>query len=463
MEQVVVRRSVRTPSLAASPYHYEPYYISQMQLDWLAGSRLKTCHIIDSAVVLRQYGEMSAAFGAGAQINYAMKSQSAPLVLQRLIAHGLQQEVLPGRARFGLDVASAGEIQKVLQAAVLADVDPSMVAGRLTLSNPNAHKNDITFALQAGVRSFVVHDFRLLYELEQLAGQGIKQQLEILARIPGPATAQKTGGMKFGASPVICQQLLLTAAQLGMQPVGLAVHIGWQIESEASMRLGMHYALQTMREIADELRPHGIVLQVLDLGGGWPSQFRGRPVPPIAGNAQIVGELLMHYFGAAHGLRIVLEPGNFLSAAAGITSCEIISVGLSGQSNILRCVASAGKFNGGLLDGHYPVSWYAHNQLDPAFVEPNDPLATSTRIITYGPSCESNDIILPELRLADQPVVQSMIRAELDYSTTGKVTTSDKSGRLILHGTGAYTSEFSVGKHAAPGFNSITNPAVIVL
>jgi ornithine decarboxylase len=245
-----------------------------------------------------------------------------------------------------------------------------------------------------------------------------------------------------------------------MQPAGLAVHIGWQIATLAQMTAGIETVCMFARDVWSTLAEEGIELTTLDLGGGWPNQFRGAPVPSIAENADVVRGLIGTYFGDKK-ISLILEPGNYISAAAGITKCAAINIDtVPGEPNHIRCVLNAGVFNGGLLDKHYPVSMLLAGELYEVIARESTETDTM-RFSAFGPSCDSVDVVLENLPLHSDTRIRSHLSAMLHENTAS--TARQITATFILHGTGAYTSEFTVGSLGEPGFNGIYNPGLIVL
>jgi ornithine decarboxylase len=386
--------------------------------------------------------------------------------------NGLAREKEAGQSRFGMDAASAGEIEKCIHAAHAIGIDARDICSRITLSNPNMLQEDMVYALNNGVRSFVVHNLGQVKRLYKNAEKyGVKaEEVEIITRIPGPPDAKKTGGAKFGADLKTCEKMLLYSHNHGMKPTGMAVHVGWQVDSAEEMKKGMDYALKKMAQTFKNMEQHGIKLSIVDLGGGWPNQFRGKPVPSISENAAIVRELMDKHFGYLDSQKptLILEPGNYLSAAAGVTKANIINIDeVPNKPGMLRCALDAGMFNGGLVDGHYPVSMIIDGKVVEALVSVSPDQKSQHQVVLFGPSCDSSDKVSIDVMLSDHSGVREhfsrMMEANnVDYDIT-EVTQKAHEHFIILHGTGAYTSEYNVGKVGEKGFNSIHNPELVII
>ena len=210
----------------STAYHYNLLQITDKQIsliqDDIERGDMQPKHILDTAVSIGRYNEMSYAFSGEqnlkTQINYAIKSQSNKYLLQDLMRNGLAREKEAGQSRFGMDAASAGEIEKCIHAAHAINVNAQEICSRITLSNPNMQQEDMVYALTNGVRSFVVHNKAQLDLLHKNAKKcGVKEEeVGIITRIPGPPNAKKTGGAKFGADLKTCENILLSSRHYGI-------------------------------------------------------------------------------------------------------------------------------------------------------------------------------------------------------------------------------------------------------
>lgn len=479
----------------STPYYYNPLQITDKQKSWIQdyikSGDMKPRHIVDTDVSIDRYNAMSYAFASEqnlkTQINYAIKSQSNTYLLQDLMHNGLAREKDAGLSSFGVDAASKGEIEKCIHAACTIGIDAKKICSRITLSNPNMLQDDMEYALDNGVRSFVVHNPRKLMLLYQMAKErGIQQEVEIITRIPGPPNAKKTGGDKFGADLNTCEAMLRFSHHVGMKPMGIAVHVGWQVDSAKKMEEGMDYALKTMAQTFEKVKQHGIELSIVDLGGGWPNQFRGKPVPSINTNAKIVRKLMDQHFGDKKP-SLILEPGNYLSAAAGVTLAKITNIDEApNKPGMLRCTLDAGMFNGGLVDGHYPVSMIIGGKAVEALVSISPHQESQHPAVIFGPSCDSSDLVIGNVMLSDNPEVRKHFEQMNEANNISpemlkKLDSIDHTQKqsyieeiiqkaepgsqihILLHGTGAYTSEYNVGEVGKRGFNSIGNPGLVIL
>jgi hypothetical protein len=343
------------------------------------------------------------------------------------------------------------------------------------------------YALKKGVRNFVVQNPSQLMLLYVKAKElGVHEQVAIMTRIVPPRNATYVSGGKFGSDITLCEKMLQASHNLGMKPRGLATHIGWQTDNSTEMRAKIEDVLRRMAATFKKMKnEYGIELTTLDLGGGWPSQFRGASVPHIRESAAIVAELMDRYFGYLGNQKpdIILEPGNYLAAAAGVTKAHIINIEepMEGR-DFLRCVLDVGKLQGGLIDGHYPVSMIIDGEPVELFVDVNKvQKEPDVPVIVFGPSLDSADRVIADIKLTDHPKIRELFAGaieanrmdndivdKLDDDSAFAVTVAQKVKEnfplpIVLHGTGAYTTALTVGEPGKPGFNGILNPGLTVI
>jgi diaminopimelate decarboxylase len=152
---------------------------------------------------------------------YAMKANSTLAVLQTFAAAGC-----------GFDIVSAGELQRVLAVGAA----PSQVV----FSGVGKRRDELTFALETGVRCFNVEsESELLLLSEIAAGSGRRAPVSLRVNPDVDAKTHpyiSTGlrGNKFGVAHERAVAVYKKAAQLpGIDVVGIDCHIGSQVTDSA--------------------------------------------------------------------------------------------------------------------------------------------------------------------------------------------------------------------------------------
>ena len=358
------------------------------------------CLVIDVAVAGEQYRRIAAAF-AGAHVHYAVKANPEPELLRALVAAG---------SRF--DVASRAEIDLCLAAGAAPDV--------LSYGHPIKKPEDIAYAYECGVRSFT---FDSEGELDKLArhAPGSAVLCRLLASSRG---ARWPLSRKFGCVPEMATDLMRLAARRGLDPAGLAFHVGsQQLDPER-----WEPSIATAAHIFAELRRSGLAPRVLNAGGGFPVDYRTR-ARPISAYATAIGAALDKHFGADRP-DLIIEPGRYVAAPAGVIHAQVVLVARKSYADEPRWVyLDVGRFGGLAETEDEAIQYRLVTARDGG---PDGP------VVLAGPTCDSVDILYQRAPY-DLP---------LDLAAGDVIT---------ILGTGAYTATYS-----SVGFNGIPPLRTIV-
>ncbi|MCD6592653.1 diaminopimelate decarboxylase [Candidatus Bathyarchaeota archaeon] len=259
------------------------------------------------------------------QIHFSVKANISPSLLKVLQTEGA-----------GADVGSSGE----LYVALLVGIDPS----RITCNGPNKSEEFIMEAVKSG--SLLCVDNMDELELISKVSKRLNESAKVLVRVK-PLSPRMTRDIyyhvkesKFGMPFEIAYEAFKKAlGTKNVEPVGLHFHIGTQI-------LGADKAIaaaETM-EFAAKLKENlGVNIEFLDVGGGLPVT---RPYGYGMGyGTDAWKETLKHEVSLEkhiedmasavkekceeHGLAeptIIVEPGRYLLATAGILLCRICKI-----------------------------------------------------------------------------------------------------------------------------------------
>lgn len=244
--------------------------------------------------VAKQYRQIVNSMPWG-KVFYAVKANPAGPILKTLVHAG---------ACF--DAASIEEVRQCLAAGCA----PS----HISYGNPIKKSASIAEAVGLGVRLFVCDSEEELLKIAQHApGAQIYARLGVDNKGSDWPLAQK-----FGASIETCTSLLLRAPALGLVPYGVSFHVGSQQVSPTAYINAITKSARIFRQV----RACGISLAMLNIGGGFPVRYRA-PVPSIERFASEIEACLTAEFGAEKPL-IMLEPGRYLVAEAGIICSEVV-------------------------------------------------------------------------------------------------------------------------------------------
>jgi diaminopimelate decarboxylase len=333
-------------------------------------------------------------------ICFAMKSNSNQSVL-RLVAE------LGG----GFDIVSGGELRRVMAAGGKA--------GKCIFAGVGKSEAEIEFALRAGVYSFNAESEPELERINRVAGR-LKKVAPVAVRVNPDVAAgthkKITTGTyenKFGIAFEKIEGVYARASKLRhLRLRGLQMHIGSQITAVNPFE----QAVQKMLPLVSRLKTkYG--LEFFSIGGGLgivyePALASGTLAWWKSGRAKNIltpqkyAERLIPFLKQL-GLRILIEPGRFISGNSGILVTRVEYVKKTGRKHFLIVDAA-------MNDLIRPAFYDAYHEIVP-LTRRN---GTLVKADVVGPICESGDFFCH-----DRPLPKS---GEGDY--------------LALLSAGAYAS-----------------------
>jgi diaminopimelate decarboxylase len=372
-------------------------------------------YIYSTATLERHYRVLDTAFaGTDHLICFALKANSNQGVLATLARLGA-----------GMDVVSEGELRRALAAGV--------PAGKIIFAGVGKTREEMAFALEAGIKGFNVESEPELDALSEVAA-GLGQTARVAIRVNPDVDAKthakiSTGKSenKFGVPFLRAPELYAYAARLpGIKVAGIHMHIGSQITDLAPFRS----AFQLMRELAVDLRARGHALEHLDIGGGLGVPYRGsNDVPPHPDEyaAVVKAEL------GTLGLPYVLEPGRMIVGNAGILVCRVIYA-KAGAERTFTIV------DGAMNDLIRPTLYEAHH--DVWAVDERRAGEPPRRQDIVGPVCESGDYLALDRQLP--PFVAGDLLAVMTAGAYGAVMSSTYNTRPLVPEVLVRGSEYAV-------------------
>ena len=189
-----------------------------------------------------------------ADVFYAVKANPSPWVIQTLIEAGVT----------GFDVASLAEIELVR--SVSADA-------RLAFMHPVKSRSAITRAyFDHGVRTFSLDCEDELQKILDATGGASDLNLLVRMSVSADGAAYSLSG-KFGVSTDQAPALLLATRRAVKEGLmGVCFHVGSQC-----MRPSAYEA--AMAQVGRAIKKAGVFVDIVDVGGGFPSVYPGM-VPP---------------------------------------------------------------------------------------------------------------------------------------------------------------------------------------
>jgi ornithine decarboxylase len=323
-----------------------------------------------------------------ASMYYAVKANPETEILKRLVKLGSS-----------FDAASIFEIEQCLAAGASPD--------RISFGNTIKKNKDISHAYQLGIRLF---SFDSVGELEKLAvhAPGSNVYCRLLIETTG---ALWPLARKFGCGPDTAFDLMMYSQQLGLKPYGLSFHVGSQQMDPTQWEKPIGLA----KELFSRLAQNGILLQMLNLGGGFPAHYQSSILEERIYGLEIMAALQRHFGDRQPSLMI--EPGRSLVAEAGIIHAEVVLISEKSYPKNVRWVfLDIGKFNGLSETTDEPILYKIRT--------PYDDDAPTAPVILAGPTCDSADILYEKTK----------------YQLPVDLKVGD---RIEIHSTGAYTHSYS--------------------
>ncbi|WP_431303821.1 type III PLP-dependent enzyme [Sediminicoccus sp. BL-A-41-H5] len=313
------------------------------------------CLVLDVDRVAQNFARLQQAMPL-ARIYYAVKANPAAPILDRLV----------GLGSF-FDAASFQEVEMCLASGAAPD--------SISYGNTIKRERDIAAAYAAGVRMFA---FDSEMELEKLArsAPGSRVYCRILVGNDG---AEWPLSRKFGCEVEMARALMIRAAEMGLDAFGLSFHVG----SQQTKTVAYEAAIAKVAMLFTDLAEAGVKIRMVNLGGGYPVRYKAE-VPEIDDFGSAIMGAMAEHFGNAIP-EIVIEPGRFLVADAGVVSSEVVLVSRKAENDPVRWVyLDIGRF-GGLAETEGEAIKYA-------FRTPHDG-ASDGPVTIAGPTCDSTDTL----------------------------------------------------------------------
>jgi diaminopimelate decarboxylase len=391
-------------ALANSPefqYRNGRLHAETVALDAIAEAVGTPFYCYSSAAMRRAYNAFAQAFeGLDAQICYAVKANGNLAVIRTFAALGA-----------GADVVSEGEFRKALKAGVPAE--------RIIFSGVGKTVGELEAALAAGVTQINVEsepELEMLSAATQRVGLSARVSLRINPDVDARTHEKISTGRKENKFGIDLGRVIAAYARAeamdGLEPDGLAVHIGSQLTQVEPFER----AFKTVAYLVGTLRAAGHRVTRLDLGGGLGIAYDDGPVPSLADYAEVVRETVGKLDCA-----LTFEPGRALVGNAGMLLTRVILV-KDGASR--RFIVADAAMN----DLKRPVLYGASHAIVPV-AEPASKAALHPFDIV-GPVCETGDTFATGRALP--PVSAGDLLAICSAGAYGAVMASTYNARLLV-------------------------------
>ena len=286
------------------------------------------------------------------RVLFAVKTN--PYFVETLSAAGLQH----------FDVASLGEIELIHAKAPDA---------RMSFMHPVKSRLSIRRAyFEFGIRDFALDCEAELEKIVQETGNAPDLNLFVRLAVSNRHSCLDLSG-KFGIAGKPAAKLLLKTRQVA-SGLGICFHAGSQLMSPDAYS-------DALEVVSKLIRSSGVIIDFLDVGGGFPSIYPDMTPPPLA---DFVSAIVTRFeeMPVSETCELWCEPGRALVAEA---ASLVVKVEMR-KNNMLYI--NDGTY-GGLFDAGHP-----------GFIFPVTPLRQSAgkrnalaKFSLYGPTCDSLDFM----------------------------------------------------------------------
>eukprot|EP00566_Odontella_aurita_P006974 CAMPEP_0113547708 /NCGR_PEP_ID=MMETSP0015_2-20120614/12502_1 /TAXON_ID=2838 /ORGANISM="Odontella" /LENGTH=724 /DNA_ID=CAMNT_0000448285 /DNA_START=597 /DNA_END=2771 /DNA_ORIENTATION=+ /assembly_acc=CAM_ASM_000160 len=337
--------------------------------------------VVDIGVVISQYYQWQKHFPR-VEVFYAVKCNPDPVLVKSLASLGCN-----------FDCASKNEIRLVQNIARQLSTAGTECAPEIIYANPTKARSHI---IEAVCRNVILMTFDNEEEVKKCASISSNIQL-VLRIITDDSGSQCRLSSKYGAPKSHWRSLLSAAKLHGLEVVGVSFHVGSGCRDASRYEL----ALRDARELFDmaESDEFGFKMKLLDIGGGFPGETHSlwnpstvfgdptattdeeeryrkytideeldevedenddiegkeqdsdkdedggdKPLMYFNEIAEAIVPIMDELFPPESGVRIIAEPGRYLTAAASTLCASIVSV----RSN----ARYEGTVPKGVSDGH---------------------------------------------------------------------------------------------------------------
>jgi ornithine decarboxylase len=285
-------------------------------------------------------------------VMYAVKTNPDKRVLSYIAKAGVKH----------FDVASLVEIKLV------ADNVPD---AKMYFMHPVKNREAIHAAYYTyGIRDFSLDTHEELQKILEVTNHADDLNLYVRLSMPNDQAAYSLSG-KFGVKLEQASSLLVATRQAAFR-MGVCFHVGSQCMNPDSYVLAVNM-------VVDLLKTTDVKLDVLDIGGGFPSVYPGLTPPPLGAYMRAIKKVLKGH-PSLDGCQIMCEPGRALVAEGGSVVARVEL--RKGNMLYINDGTYGSLFDAGVPGFLYPVK----------AIRPNGTLSDEQMAFGfYGPTCDSMD------------------------------------------------------------------------
>ncbi len=343
-------------------------------------------------------------------ICFSMKSNSNLAIVRAMVKNGA-----------GLDIVSGGELYR----ARLAGAKGNSVVYAGVGKRPDEIKDAIKF----GIFFFNVESEEELGQIQKTAF-ALKKKVNIAIRI-NPDVIPKThkyiatgkGETKFGLDFETVHKIFNAKWRYpNLNIRGVHIHIGSQILDAAPFE-------NAIKKVLDFIKEYHIETEYLNIGGGLGIMYSMENPQTAKGFAKSVLPMLKK-----SGLKIILEPGRFISGNSGIFVTRVLYTKRTPRKKFVIV-------DGGMSDLIRPSLYEAYHKIVPV-VARQDSSETAEKVDVVGPICESGDFLGKD-RLLPQSVKGDLLAVmgagAYGFTMSSNYNSRPRSSEVMVIGNKFYT------------------------
>ncbi|MDQ4088052.1 MAG: type III PLP-dependent enzyme [Pseudomonadota bacterium] len=289
-------------------------------------------------------------------------------------------EKFPGRSLYAVKANPSPDLLKVLWDASVTHYDVASIAEvRLVAEtlpeavqcfmHPVKAEEAIAEAYALGVRTYSLDTIEELDKIVRATGGAADLNLLVRIRVSSEH-AKLSLASKFGAEPSEMKQLLFAARQAA-DALGICFHVGSQAMTPAA------YA-QAMERVRAAIVEAAVTVDIVDVGGGFPSVYPGMEPPPLEAYFEVTHKAF-ESLPISYSAELWCEPGRALCAEYASVLVRVEK--RRGDQLYINDGAYGALFDAAHLGWRFPVALVREGGSDAR------PLAFSF----YGPTCDDLD------------------------------------------------------------------------
>lgn len=394
-------------------YHNDGLFCESVALDKLADLNGTPLYVYSDKGMQESVKQFERAFtGYEHLLCFALKANSNPAILRNFSQQGL-----------GADVVSGGELQLALETG--------FAPKKIAYAGVGKTDKEIAFAIRSNIMALNVESHQELEITAALAAR-LNMPAPVAIRLnpdidieghPYLTTGREAN--KFGIPLSNAMDSFLWAArQPYLQPVGIHSHIGSNISKIEPLLKNA----ETLVDIVLQLKQKGIVLDHIDLGGGFGVDYHcvlsqhGNPV--LLDPADAIPKVID--IVKRSGCRIILEPGRSIVGPHGVLLTRVL---FTKETRGKRFIV----VDAGMNDLLRPSLYNAHHEIIP--VQRSQGKVQNVDVV--GPVCETGDFLavnraLPPLQRGDLLAV--MTAGAYGYTLASNYNTRPRPAEVLVKG-----------------------------